>query len=252
MISIIVCSRLEPKNDLHKRNISKTIGTEFEYIRIDNRDNRYNICAAYNEGVKRSSGDILVFVHEDAFFMEPKWGEVIQRKFIDQTIGLIGIAGTQYLFNNIPGWVAAGRPFIKGQVIHEIDNGNIYNLTVFSWENEDSDVVAVDGLFFSIRKSLFDTISFDDCIFDGFHFYDLDICMQIRHTHRLIVTRDILIKHQSGGSFDTLWKKYALRFFDKYKSGLPATCASIIPDPAHRIPFENFDIKGKAPQITIA
>lgn len=251
MISVIVCSRLDPPSDVHFRNVSKTIGAEFEYILIDNRNNQYNLCSAYNEGVRRSKGDILVFVHEDAFFMEGNWGTVLNTKFSDKTIGLVGVAGTQYLFNNTPGWVAAGRPFIRGHVVHETDNGNNYNLTVFSWEKEDSDVVAVDGLFFAIRKSIFDRIRFDDQTFDGFHFYDIDICMQVRQTHRLIVTWDVLIKHQSGGSFNELWKQYALRFLTKYKKELPASCSTSIPDLTNRIPFENFDLKGKAPQITI-
>lgn len=251
MISIIVCSRLDSTNDLHERNISKTIGTEFEYIRIDNRNNTYNLCSAYNEGVKRSTGETIVFVHEDVFFMEGGWGDKLENKFSDPTIGLVGVAGTQYLFGDSPGWVAAGRPFIKGQVVHETNNGNTYNLTVFSWENDDAEVVAVDGLFFAIRRNLFETIKFDDQTFDGFHLYDLDICMQIRPTHRLIVTKEILLKHQSGGSFNDLWQTYANRFLNKYKNELPASCASTIPDRGNRVPFENFNLKGKVAQITI-
>jgi glycosyltransferase involved in cell wall biosynthesis len=251
MISIIVCSRLDPSNNLHERNISKTIDAEFEYIRIDNRNNSYNLCSAYNEGVRRSTGETVVFIHEDVFFMEGGWGKKLEGKFSDQTIGLVGVAGTQYLFSDSPGWVAAGRPFIKGQVVHETNDGNTYNLTVFSWENEDTEVVAVDGLFFAIRRSLFGTIKFDEQTFDGFHLYDLDICMQIRRTHRLIVTKEILLKHQSGGNFNNIWQTYALRFLNKYKNELPASCTTITPDKTNRVPFENFDLKGKVAQITI-
>ncbi|HEX2957734.1 MAG TPA: glycosyltransferase [Chitinispirillaceae bacterium] len=68
MISIITCSQKDPSWDIHVRNIRKTAGVEIEYVRIDNRTNRYNICSAYNEGVKRANGDILVFMHEDVFF----------------------------------------------------------------------------------------------------------------------------------------------------------------------------------------
>jgi len=250
MISVVVCSRLYIQDDIHMRNVAKTIGVPFEYIRIDNRENRYNLCSAYNEGVKRAAGSIIVFVHEDVFFIESGWGQTLEDKFTDQSIGLVGVAGTQYLFNDKPGWVAPGRPYIKGQVIHETDNGNVYNLTVFSWDNSDSDVVAVDGLFFSIRKSLFDRISFDSNIFDGFHLYDLDICMQIRKTHRLIVTKDILVKHQSGGNFDSKWQLYASRFLEKYNSSLPASCALTIPDMSNRTAFENVNLKGKVSQKT--
>lgn len=237
---------------MHQRNIEKTVGdTPCEYIRIDNQDNRHSLGAAYNEGVARASGDILVFMHEDVFFMEGDWGGVLQRKFSDSAVGLIGVAGTSYLFADPPGWVVAGRPYIHGHVVHELEDGRRFDLTVFSWEKEDAEVVAVDGLLFAIPKTLFSTIRFDQETFDGFHFYDLDIAMQVRRTHRLLVTRDLLVKHCSGGSFDGTWQKYAARFVEKYHSELPASCVSSVPDLRNRIHFENIDLRGKAPQITI-
>ncbi|HLV31045.1 MAG TPA: glycosyltransferase [Chitinispirillaceae bacterium] len=251
MISIIVCSRKNPSWNFHQRNIAKTIGTPFEYLRIDNRNNTYNLCSAYNAGVRNASGNILVFMHEDVFFMEENWGKVLESKFNDPATGLVGVAGTQYIFPDNPAWVLAGRPFIRGHVIHELNNGSVYNLTVFNQDRSDSEVVAVDGLFFAIRKSLFEKIQFDEITFDGFHFYDLDICMQIRKTHRLIVTWDILVKHLSGGSFDASWKKYASHFLTKYKDILPASCTQNTPDLSKRIPFENFDLLGRVPQVTI-
>jgi glycosyltransferase involved in cell wall biosynthesis len=252
-ISIIVCSRRDPLTSLHEKNVRKTIGSvSFEYLCIDNSDNRYSLAAAYNEGVKRASGEIAVFMHEDVFFMEGGWGDVLLEKFKTPDIGLVGIAGTEYLFADNPGWVAAGRPFIHGRVVHELDNGNTYNLTVFSWDKHDVDVVAVDGLFFAIRTGLFTAVTFDETTFDGFHFYDIDICMQVRRYARCIVTGDVLVKHQSGGSFDETWKKYALRFIQKYRSELPAGCAAKVPDRSRRTGFETINLKGKAPQITIA
>jgi hypothetical protein len=251
MISVIVCSRREPDDSIHEQNLRKTAGADIEYIRIDNRDNQYNLSSAYNCGVSLAHGTILVFMHEDAFFMEGNWASVLERKFSQEQIGLVGVAGTQYLFADNPGWVVAGRPYIRGHVIHELNNGETYTLTVFNWERPDSSVVAVDGLFFAVRASLFNTIRFDDSTFDAFHFYDIDICMQVRKTHQLIVTWDLLIKHQSGGSFDDQWKKYAYRFCEKYRMVLPASTASTVPDLKRRVSFENFDLKGKAPQITI-
>ena len=251
-ISVIVCSRKEPADTLHERNVRKTAGAvSVEYVRIDNRDNRYSLSSAYNEGVRRAAGRIVVFIHDDVFFAEGDWGRKLVDKFSDPTVGLVGVAGTEYLFADNPGWVVAGRPYIHGHVIHELDGGSVYNLTVFSWEREDAEVVAVDGLFFAVRKELFGAISFDETTFDGFHFYDLDICMQVRKTHRCIVTRDILVKHLSGGAFDDVWKRYAHRFIEKYRDCLPASCASTVPDTAHRIGFENFDLRGRAPQVTI-
>ncbi len=251
MISVIVCSRQDPSRNLHERNARKTAGEEIEYVRIDNRESRYGICAAYNAGVERAGGEILVFMHEDAFFVESNWAGALFKKFSDESVGMIGIAGTQYLLAEAPLWNAAGRPFVKGWVIHETDNGKAFELTVYSWDKKDSEVVAVDGVFFAVRKALFSTVRFDGETFDGFHFYDLDLCMQVRRTSRVMVTPEILIKHQSGGSIDATWEKYARRFIEKFHNNLPVSCTNDVPSLSRRIPFVSYDLKGKVPQVTI-
>ncbi|CAN2045072.1 protein O-GlcNAc transferase [Candidatus Magnetomoraceae bacterium gMMP-1] len=225
MISIIVCSNQNPCSAAHRKNIEKTVGCEFEYIRINNSDNKFGICAAYNKGTEKASGDILVFVHDDVFFISSDWGKILQEKFsFDSSLGLVGLAGTQYLDKNNPFWPYAERPFIYGRVVHEKKDPDKSVLTIFSRDKRDTEVVAVDGLFLAIKKSLFNTIKFDEKTFDRFHFYDLDISMQVKKTHKVIVTCDILVKHLSGGSFKGVWKEYAKRFIKKYWNALPASC----------------------------
>jgi len=244
MISIIVCSRDPAQSDLHRRNVARTVGCEFEYLRIDNSARRLGICAAYNQGVASAGGEILVFAHEDVFFLEPAWGIILEKKFAaSQKLGVLGVAGTQYLFADPPGWPVAGRPFLHGKVVQQ--TGARMTLTVFSWEECDREMVAVDGLFFAVRAGLFKHIRFDETTFDGFHFYDLDLCMQARRTHTIIVTPDIMVKHLSAGSFDAVWRTYAGRFSEKYRAELPASCTGETPDLSRRINFESFDITGR-------
>ena len=141
MISTIVCSRQNPSWTIHERNIARTAGISYEYLRIDNRDGRLGICAAYNLGVAKSKGDILVFVHEDVFFMECGWGKVLENKFAaDPALGLLGVAGTQYLFADKMSWTAAGRPFLRGRVVHELNAGNEFFMTAFSLDKDDADI----------------------------------------------------------------------------------------------------------------
>jgi glycosyltransferase involved in cell wall biosynthesis len=252
MISVIVCSRQPDEWDFHKRNVAKTIGCDYEYVRIDNTANTLGICAAFNKGVELAKGDVLVFVHEDVFFMEPGWGALIGAKFAtDEKLGLLGVAGTQYLFADHPAWIRAGQPFLRGRVVHELDNGAQFTLSVFSWDKTDTEVVAVDGLFFAIRANLFPRIRFDETTFDKFHFYDLDICMQVRRTHKLMVTWDVLLKHLSGGMANASWVEAGRRFLEKYKNELPATCVSAAPDPARYREAMHFDLRGKVAQGTI-
>ena len=252
MISVIVCSRKEPAFDVHERNVAATVGCEHEYVRIDNRDREGGIGRAYNEGVRRAAGDVLVFMHEDAFFMEPLWGPSLERKFSEHAdVGLVGVAGTQYLDTEDLRWHSAGKPFVRGRVVHDLPHRDIFALTVFSWDRNDAEVVAVDGLFFAVRASLFESISFDEERFDGFHFYDLDICMQVREVARCIATWDLLIKHFSEGKNDRSWHEAASRFREKYADRLPASCVEGTPGPGKRDGAENYDLRGKAPRVVI-
>jgi Glycosyltransferase like family len=247
MISVIVCSIQEPSWTLHERNVGRTIGVAHEYLRVDNRRKQSGICAAYNSGVAQSKGDILVFVHEDAFFMLPGWGQALEQKFAaDPALGLVGVAGTQYLGSESMSWGCAGQPYIKGRVVHELEGGREFFMSVFSLNKSDAEVVAVDGLFFAVRRTLFDRIRFDEALFDAYHFYDLDLCMQVRRTHRLIVTWDILLQHRSAGNANDLWRTYGRRFLDKYKNELPATCAPVVPDFTKELqPGIKYDLRGK-------
>jgi glycosyltransferase involved in cell wall biosynthesis len=252
-ISVIVCSRADPAWTVHERNVAKTAGSAHEYLRIDNRSGRYGICAAYNKGIEQARGDILVFIHEDVFFMETNWTAVLAEKFAgDPALGLVGVAGTQYLFADRMAWTAAGRPWLRGRVVHELNAGNEFAMTAFSLDKSDAEVVAVDGLFFAVRRTLFNRVRFDEATFDHFHFYDLDICMQIRETHRIMVTWDILVKHLSGGKADDSWRDAGKKFLMKYQGRLPASCVATTPDPT-KVPEMgiNIDLRGKASSRTI-
>jgi len=68
MISLISCSRNSDISLKLKDNIAATIGCDYELVFIDNSKNSYNIFQAYNEGVSRSKGDILCFMHDDVIF----------------------------------------------------------------------------------------------------------------------------------------------------------------------------------------
>jgi len=86
-------------------------------------------------------------------------------------------------------------------------------------------------------------------IFDRFHFYDLDLCMRVRKTHRIVVTSEILVKHLSAGSFDQAWQSYAERFLWKYADELPASSTHLVPDLQHRVGFEGFLVRDPPPTI---
>ncbi len=252
MISVIISARNPVPQSTLERNIRKTIGSPLELLMISNSSGANGLASVYNFGASRSRGDILVFMHDDAFFMNQNWGPVLESLFAaDPYLGVIGVAGSQYLFPNNCSLTAAGRPFIKGRIIHDLQNGDFF-ATMFSPQKETAEVVAVNGFFFAVRRTLLSQFGFDEQTFDSFYFHDLDFCMQARHEWRIIVTGDVVVKHRSTGTYDKNWQMYGQRFLEKWAAELPAFCTEQIPDPANCVPAHSMNLKGKVNQQTIA
>lgn len=196
MISIVVCTRTSHLPTEVKLNVEDTIGCKFELVEIDNSGNKYSIFEAYNEGVSRSTGNVLCFMHEDVLFRSQGWGATIEKHFREnEEIGLIGFAGTHFLPDTPMYWTAS--PFVSQRNLNN-DQGIVKEHFHEGWfgDNDLIEVVAVDGFCFFVKNKMFDRISFDAKTYKGFHLYDMDICMQVIEAgYKVCVCRDILIEH---------------------------------------------------------
>ncbi|MCL2182583.1 MAG: glycosyltransferase family protein [Chitinispirillia bacterium] len=252
MVTVIISARNPVPESTLERNIRKTAGAPIELFIINNAAGTNGLASVYNFGAARSRGDVLVFMHDDAFFMTENWAPILEGVFAqDPRIGVAGVAGTQYLHSDNPSWTAAGQPFIQGRIVHDLQNGDFF-ATLFSQEREMADVVACSGVFFAVRRTLLTQFGFDAAAFGGFSFHDLDFCMQARKTWRVVVTSDILIKHRSTGTYDKEWQRYGQVFLQKWAGLLPASCTNMIPNPERVVPAVNANLKGKIEQRTIA
>ncbi|MFW5960183.1 MAG: glycosyltransferase [Chitinivibrionales bacterium] len=242
MISVVVCSRYKQGLGTHQSHVMEASGVECSYIPVDNSENRFSITEAYNIGIEKAQGDIIVFMHEDVYFATPGWGRVLEDKFRNlDNPGIIGVAGSQCLLRDNPFWGACGRPFVKGKVIHQNWENDLF-LTVFSEESGDFRVAGVDGLFFAVSAPALRGVRFDEENFDRFHFYDLDLCMQVNFGYSIYVTDDILVKHFSKGAFDDTWREYGARFLRKYRDRLPFSVSEIEYRPEKREQFSGVDM----------
>lgn len=196
MISIVICSRTSNLPVELRQNIAETTGCDYELVVIDNTESRYTIFAAYNEGIRRSKGDVLCFMHEDVLFRTTDWGNIINNHFKeDQTIGLVGFAGTHFLPDTPMYWYSS--PFVSQRNLNN-DQGVVEEHFHEEWFGERNfiEVVAVDGFCFFARKNLFRSIAFDEETYKGFHLYDMDICMQVINAgFKVCLCRDVLIEH---------------------------------------------------------
>jgi GT2 family glycosyltransferase len=213
MISIIICSRTASISDELTQNIDQTIGIPYELVIIDNSDNLYSIFSAYNEGVKRSKYEVLCFMHDDIIFKTKDWGMKVMNRFNSPKLGAIGVAGSPY-YAILPGaWWSGG--YICQSIYGEQE------LAYQPKQDNALPVVVLDGLWYCVRKSLFSMIRFDDTTFSGFHYYDMDISLQIQQNgYKLLNVYDISIQHSSG-KLDTIWLNNALLLQKKWANNLP-------------------------------
>ena len=230
MISIIICNRNKDISPTLKKNITETIGIEHEIICIDNSTNQYNIFQAYNLGIREAKYSIICFMHDDILYHTVNWGKKIAAYFQNPQIGMLGIAGPTYMSKSPGIWWGIENPQNRTYSIrqHNLDTNRLdqseQHLTNNNPYNESiSEVVALDGLFFCIPKRLFEKISFDEK-FGGFHFYDIDISMQVNQLgYKCICIYDILIEHISTPNLSKEWIYASRKFFDKWKSYLPVS-----------------------------
>lgn len=203
MISIII-STYKPL--LLKRIslcIQETIGVEYEIIAIEN-DAKYSICEAYNLGVERANFPYLCFVHEDVLFKVKDWGKrLISLCLADETIGLIGVAGTKYK-STYPSAIGQSPllryEFLKGHIFHWVNEYTNFDNSKEPKEIED--VVCIDGVFMFTHKKVFKNCRFDDKLLTHFHGYDIDFSLQVFfQSFRVIVDRVILLDHHSSGDY---------------------------------------------------
>jgi hypothetical protein len=233
MISIIICiSDLAKLIDI-QNNISTTIGVEFELVVIDNSRSQYNIFQAYNIGVKRSQYPIICFMHDDIVYHSNNWGQEVTKYFNSPNTGMLGVGGTRFLSCVPTIWWAGGHKYLNsksGTVCQnsiDSDRNNPVNrkYNIINPEKRSCTKVAIlDGLWFCIRKGLFEKISFDEKSYSGFHFYDLDICMQVnRLKYDIFCIFNIQIEHISSSTHDKKWVENCNVFYHKWKSDLPVS-----------------------------
>ncbi|GHS94064.1 hypothetical protein FACS1894207_1610 [Bacteroidia bacterium] len=220
MISVIICSRNKDIPEQLKSNIEATIGVQYELVVIDNSKQDYSIFSAYNEGIRRASYNYLCFMHEDIRYHSNDWGTKVLTHLDKPETGLIGLSGAYYLLAIPSSWFKA-KPYAKNQIQSDPTGRRAskrYSIT------EDKEVICVDGFWFCAKKNIFEQVSFDEKTFDNFHFYDLDISMQIHEKKfRTYAVSDIVVEHLSGGSFNSDWLKSAYAFHRKWEKYLPET-----------------------------
>jgi hypothetical protein len=213
-VSIIICSinpgKFKLVTEMYNRLLSSV---PHEIIGI--HDAR-GLAEAYNRGIERSTGDVIVFSHDDLEIVTADFATKLLAHL--QVYDLVGLAGTSRLCSY--SWLSAGHPYVFGQVSLEEPSGG-FVLTVFGAPAPVvGDIQAVDGLFIAVNRRVTERVRFDES-FDGFHFYDLDFSATVHRSGlRLAVANEIHAVHQSVGRVGPDWSPQAEKFLIKWKPHL--------------------------------
>jgi hypothetical protein len=148
MISIIFCSLSETKAQTIKQHYRDLLGNEPHEI-ISIRDAR-SLAEAYNRGIDRAHGDLIIFSHDDIEFLDPAtW--LPRLKSHVTGFDVVGLAGTTRLIS--AAWADAGPPYTFGQVA-ELD-GRVGPFRVLLCSVPAPAVPGIqglDGLFLAVKR----------------------------------------------------------------------------------------------------
>ncbi|MFV0226151.1 glycosyltransferase family protein [Empedobacter falsenii] len=196
MLSIIVSSYQPEYFNQFSSNVKDTIGEDFLYeiIQIWN-PGLMGICEAYNKGAEQSIHDNLLFIHEDVEFKTFEWGEKLLNYLNNLEIGVVGLAGSDYV-PNCPSTWHIDKKFMHNNIL-QFDKEN--NLIVEN-TSENKEVYSLDGVFLGVKKNIYNQFKFNSKLKD-FHGYDIDFTIRVSSTFKNLVISDIKLLHFSKGSF---------------------------------------------------
>jgi hypothetical protein len=167
---------------------------------------------AYNSGMARAKGEILVFVHQDVYLPEG-WINCVERAI-------------EVLKDQDPNWAVLG---VWGVRNDGGTAGYVYWQEVGGSQFEGGiEVATLDELVLIVRRS--SALSFDESL-RGFHMYGADICLEARRRGMKCYAIGAFCIHNSKG-YKMLpiqfWKAYVF-MMKKWKSHLPikTTCIEI-------------------------
>lgn len=159
-----------------------------EFLYSDNSvSNQYDLFQAYNQMIHHASGQYIILCHQDIIIKDNS--EKLQDRLnaltqFDSNWGLAGNAGVK--MNN--GKVAL---YIHDHVGERITE------THYPIQSQ-----CLDGNFMVVKSSAMLALSHD---MNGFHFYDLDICLQAKYRGYTMYVIDFMLYHKSPGKKNQLF-----------------------------------------------
>ena len=216
-ISVVISTR--KIDDTYLDHLEKMFSHPKTQILVYENDGVSSLTEIYNEGLRNSQYDIVVFMHDDLILetrnITPKIIKLFDK---NPEYGIIGIAGTD---NLISGMWWQDRSSMYGVVGHEHEGKrHVNHYSKGDYSEKLKEVVVIDGLFIMVHKQRIKH-TFNEQ-FQGFHFYDLPLCIEnYLDGVKIGVTTKIRVTHKSIGMVDKKWEKNKLFFEALYEKNFP-------------------------------
>jgi hypothetical protein len=216
-VSVVISTR--KIDDEYLKHVEKMFSHPKTEILIYENDGVNSLPEIYNIGLNDSKYDIVVFIHDDLILETKNITPKVIRLFEkNPDYGIIGIAGTD---NLISGMWWQDKSSMYGIVGHEHEGKrHVNHYSKGDYSENLKQVIVVDGLFMMVHKKRIKH-TFNQQ-FEGFHFYDLPICIE-NHLDgvKIGVTTKIKVTHKSIGMVNKKWEKNKLLFEALYEKNFP-------------------------------
>ena len=230
-IDFITLSRKPENVKILARSIELAMGKVFSFTLTVVDGNHHDLFNGYNFGASKTTGDILVFVHDDAQFLgNPLTFGLPFELLQEPATGFIGVVGARFLGVNGTWWGDhLTREHIMSQCRGMILNTrqNEFGMHSVVWpggSGEFGQVMVIDGVLLMCHRRTFVRIGgFDADHFGGFHFYDLDTTFRAHLAGLKNYVAPMPVLHQSQGKYDEAWEKNRQIFAEKHKAVLPCS-----------------------------
>jgi len=239
-ISVVICS-IDPGKFARVSSGYEHLLEGYPHEIVGIHDAR-SMCEGYNRGFAQTTGEIVIFSHDDIEIVSAGFAEKLAGLFAQHDI--IGVAGASGFPDNGL-WAHPRSPYAHGVVAHRAPGEEDYATYVFGVGGAlDEGMQVLDGVFFAARRRVVEAIGFDARTFDGFHFYDIDFTYRaFLAGFRIAVSNEMIIVHQSRGKFGDEWRRYADLFLAKHSGAKPHS------PPTHRFWHANIVRLGTTEQV---
>jgi hypothetical protein len=182
-----------------------------ERIRVRDATSMYD---GYARGFEESSGELVVFSHDDIRFAVPDFAARLAETMAEADFA--GVAGTTKVSG--PALLWSGHPYLHGTVTHKAPTDVSYELALTSMHGPRiRQAQGLDGVFIAAKREWVKRVGFDTERIPGFHLYDLDFSYRAYLAGaRLTIACDLALIHQSRGNFDTGWNAAQAAFAAKF------------------------------------